>query len=449
MTMTSLGNGPSPQMQLVVFCADCYAPTVAKKSKAVITNARQAVERACGSLCEKLRVLFRRDPLVRDLNGETLRMIETEGKLFNISPDKLRELSLLFRRIWRFAGSLTLVTLTKEATVNRGRGFSKNIKPDGSYWTVSDAPGTLWHRCQSEYFPSNLRITDGKTVKQYRLAFRNLTEFLGRDPVLEDLSDATMIALMRYLKSKGLAARTINESVGRFGALWKWLAKQHVVERFPSYSHLPEPKRIPKAWTKDDLARILKACRSLIGWKEGGVRRSTWWTALHLVLWDTGERISAVLAARWEWLDLNSGDLRIPAEARKGGDRDMEYRLHATTLEWVKALKPISVTLIFGETKLESVHAAYKGIRRKAGVATDRASAFHRMRRSVASHLHAAGHDATDFMKHSTDAVTRGSYLDPAIIGAIRPAEVLFRPEGSQEPPPLPACEIDESVAWL
>jgi integrase len=221
------------------------------------------------------------------------------------------------------------------------------------------------------------------------------------------------------------------------------------VKLFPTFPKLTEPKRIPKAWSKDDLARILTACRSMIGWMDGGVRRSVWWTALHLVLWDTGERIGAVLSIKWEWLNLETGFLLIPAEFRKGGTQDMEYRLHPTTISWLKAMRPIHQTLVFGEVELATIYRAYKNLRGKAGVAADSKSAFHRMRRSVASHIHAAGHNATDVLKHSAESITRESYLDPTITGAVRPAEVLFRPEGAGELPPPPALELDESVTWL
>ena len=70
-----------------------------------------------------------------------------------------------------------------------------------------------------------------------------------------------------------------------------------------------------------------------------------------------------------------------------------------------------------------------------AGLPTDRKSKFHRMRRSVASHLHAAGHNATDALGHSSADVTRKSYFDPNIIGAVRPSALLFRPgQPNREP---------------
>jgi len=40
----------------------------------------------------------------------------------------------------------------------------------------------------------------------------------------------------------------------------------------------------------------------------------------------------------------------------------------------------------------------------------------------------ASGHNATDALGHATADITRSSYLDPSIIGGVKPADVLFRP---------------------
>ena len=52
---------------------------------------------------------------------------------------------------------------------------------------------------------------------------------------------------------------------------------------------------------------------------------------------------------------------------------------------------------------------------------------FHQIRRSVASHLQAAGVDASNVLQHSSPRVTRESYLDPGICAQVKPADVLFR----------------------
>jgi hypothetical protein len=57
---------------------------------------------------------------------------------------------------------------------------------------------------------------------------------------------------------------------------------------------------------------------------------------------------------------------------------------------------------------------------------TDRSCKPQKMRRSHASHLKAAGGDATASLMHESDSTTRKSYLDPSITDS-PPAAKLFR----------------------
>lgn len=59
---------------------------------------------------------------------------------------------------------------------------------------------------------------------------------------------------------------------------------------------------------------------------------------------------------------------------------------------------------------------------------------FHALRRTCASHLAVAGADATAYLGHSSDAITRRHYLDPRIVRArgVRAIDAVPR----LEPPP-------------
>jgi integrase len=52
---------------------------------------------------------------------------------------------------------------------------------------------------------------------------------------------------------------------------------------------------------------------------------------------------------------------------------------------------------------------------------------FHRLRKSVSSHLEAAGINSTSAMGHSSREVTERSYIDRRIAKTVSPADVLFR----------------------
>lgn len=293
---------------------------------------------------------------------------------------------------------------------------------------------SLLDLCERYYFLRNSRIRCEETRKQYRFAIKDLSDALGRPPVLADLSDENVSLMMIAGRTKRQAVRTINERRGRINALWHWLACRGHVRQFPTIAAEPEPQRIPLAWSSQDLDQLLRACESLRG-KVGDVRAADWWRSLHFALWDSGERITALLSARW--CDLSGEWLTIQAESRKGKRQDMLYRLAPDTLAAIEKIRQPARELVWPWPLNQNyLWTRYKNIRKRAGLSTDRRSSFHRLRRSVATHAHAAGLDASELLGHSTPAVTRKSYLDPRFSQQQRPADVLFRPgEGL---PPLP-----------
>ncbi len=364
-----------------------------------------------------------RDPEFGDFTPENLAAVERSMEVRGHRRKNVTNTLSMLKRLWKFCASKGYA---KEPPLHC-QPPGKPGNPAGHVWNpvngaglkVGDAPGTLWHICQREYFPRQIRITAVSTRNHYRYSIRELSELLGRDPTIADLTDDNLAGIVQQMRSKGRAAETINGVTGRLRSLWTWLAKRRIVEQFPTLANVKEPRRVPKAWTREELGALLEACRHCDD--------AAWWVALHLVIWDTSERIGAVLSIRREWLNWQTGDLLIPAEHRKGQEQDMAYRLHHETLSVLRQIQ--GGDLLFPHSCcIGTIYHRYKAIRKAAGLATDRKSAFHRMRRSVASHLHAGGFNATDALGHASAEVTRKSYLDPAIAGAVRPADVLFRP---------------------
>ena len=70
------------------------------------------------------------------------------------------------------------------------------------------------------------------------------------------------------------------------------------------------------------------------------------------------------------------------------------------------------------------------------------------MRRSFASHLEAAGGNATDALQHSSRRVTKESYLDERIVKSEAPNRLLFDivPNVRTGPPPLPKSKATNGV---
>lgn len=285
---------------------------------------------------------------------------------------------------------------------------------------------TLDELMESTYFALNSRIRDEKTRHQYRVAMRNFREAIGHEPKLADLTDDNVTRLVILLSVRKLAAKTINERRGRINAMWAWLARRGTVTTWPTVPPIPEPERVPVAWTREQLNQLFHAAdreRLLIA----GIPAPLWWRSLHFAAWDSGERITALISCCWP--HLQGEWLHVPAELRKGKRRDRIYRLATDTLACLDSIRTPPRERIWPWPYSPSyLWIRYRIIRQRAGLPTDRRSAFHRIRRSVASYYEQAGGNATELLGHSSRHITR-SYLDPTIVQFAQPADLLFRPQ--------------------
>lgn len=277
-----------------------------------------------------------------------------------------------------------------------------------------------------EYFRRNARIRAANTKDQYLFAVRDLSESLLRPAVVGDLNESAVAGMRELLLKRSLAIRTINERIGRLLTLWSWLHVRNYLPAGPTVSRLREPQRVPSAWTLVQMQRLLAALSAAKG-KVDGIPEGMWWRSLILTMWSTGERISALLSARWCDFDTESGWLMIPAEFRKGQSADGAYRLSEDAKASVLAIKSPPRDKIWPWPFVRSyLWIRYRSLLRKAGLPTGRYSGFHRIRRTVASYYDLAGGDASRLLGHR-DRRTTAAYLDPRISPTPQASEKLPR----------------------
>jgi len=419
-------------MPLSEFVERHYIPMAGRNRPSCrpLSSHRQAQVRRVVAL---LKAMLWRDPLLSDLTPENAaKLMAWYQKSFGWGGARHAEVC---ETVMRFAG------IVKDRRADVRAGINRGLKDTRA---LSDEPGTLWHYCVNEYFPKNTRIRSPKTRHQYRMALCDFKEVLGHEPTTADLEDDNIAMLINRLLDKKVARKTTNERRCRIHALWNWMAKRRLVAMFPTTPRIPVPRRIPKAYTLEELARLFASCREEVGLIAEGIQAADFWTALHGVLWDTAGRIGEILALRWEWLDESTGLLAIEAEVRKGQDQDMLHPLGKDTLAVLARMKPAGYERIFHWPYDEgSLYKIYNRILKRAQLSTDRKSKFHKMRKSVASHLQQAGIDACTALGHSSPEVTRQHYLDPRIVVTRKPIDVLPRFAGAgpaaieAEPEPL------------
>lgn len=257
------------------------------------------------------------------------------------------------------------------------------------------------------YRPLRLRGRSSNTTRLYGCTIRAFGKWLGSQPTVDDLTDLTLSRYLEY-RAATRSPYTAEKERSQLCSLWRFAADRRIVATKPEVPPAPLPDRIPRAWTLDELGSIYRAAAASRGYV-GRVPAGVWYAALVSVLWETAERIGAVMECTPD--DFSGSTLHVLAEYRKGSKRDRLYRLSSRTaslleqargtrrlLEW-----PCSRTLLW---------AKYADIVARAGLGRGRSLSFHALRRSAASHYAARGGDPVQLLDHSSPRITHKWYLD-------------------------------------
>jgi integrase len=235
-----------------------------------------------------------------------------------------------------------------------------------------------------------------------------------------------------------MANATINGYRALLLALWNHAHRKRRVSDPPGYvQKFKVPKRIPEAWSVEDMNLILQTAGQVRG-RVCGVPAGDWWTALILVLYETGLRINAAISIAIADLNLESRWLFVPAENQKQ-DADQSFRLHPNTIAVIQR------TLVApydqreelfpwrfdqgGTTRVLGKH--YRKILKQAGLPHGRRDLFHKFRRTSATAVARVADEqaAKQHLGHSHLDVTR-RYIDPRQLNNRRTiGEQIERPE--------------------
>ena len=280
------------------------------------------------------------------------------------------------------------------------------------------------------YCDAKLQFASESTRYQYRLNLRRYRDFLGREPTVDDLTDAGISSLMAFIVGElELSPSSANKAKDDLTCLWRWAAAKRWVDGIPDVPDVPEPRRVPVAWSREQLRELWDCCARQPG-EICGVPAGLWWHSLHSVAWELGERIGALMAITWADVDLDARWITVRAEMRKGRREDKLSRLHETTCAMLREVQTYGNEKVFAWP----YHASYLWKRygemlRRAKLPFDRQHKFHAIRKSAASFYEAAGGDASRLLGHSTREITVKNYLDPKIVQPPQAADVLFRPD--------------------
>ena len=291
---------------------------------------------------------------------------------------------------------------------------------------------------ETEYSP--LRRLSQKSINCYTVTLRHFDRHLAtvenRPAGPANVADLTDLTVARFIAERERA--TCRATAGRdrcqLLALWRYAARK----RLPGANG-----QAVIAYTSSEVSKIIRTAQKLnkLGRSHagatGGVPVGAWWSTLFLILWESGERITAVLGTRWRDVDLEGRRILFRAETRKFMKSDLSRRISPLAAEWLAGRVGGGNELVWPWRRNASVLWLHAELLCKAAGVNYRG--FHAVRRATVSYCEAAekgaGQRAAD---HESGTTTRRSYLDPRIVDEGPQPVDLLPPLNLETPPPQP-----------
>ncbi|WP_436716388.1 tyrosine-type recombinase/integrase [Roseiconus lacunae] len=305
---------------------------------------------------------------------------------------------------------------------------------------------TLQEFLDDHYVPARLVGKSKRTIKMYGMCINAFGKWLGRQPVIEDLTTETVSRFLQWLmENTELSLATIEKDRVQLSAMWRYAARKNILPEYPDIMPIRVPDRVPDAWSDNDMKTLMESCEKTEG-NIGEIPASIFWPALVSVIYDTAERISAVMQIRHSDID-SDGWLTVRGEYRKGKTRDKRYKLRPETLERIASIRAVSNGKVFPWPYYPNyIWPKFGGVLEAAGLPNNGRTKFHKLRRTTASNFSAAGGDAQALLDHSSRRTTM-RYLDPKRLKEVMPADLL--PGIGEEKPAETTDTPDESERLL
>jgi integrase len=300
----------------------------------------------------------------------------------------------------------------------------------------SDSPRTLRNFLKDFYAPRRLLDCGPRGEDGHQRSINALCAFSACEVTLDQLSDDLMEEFAIWLRRANRSNATINTVIAPLLALWRYAHRKGKLDHVPrDYEKLRVPKRLPEAWSPEQVGLILKAAAQTEG-SIGGVPAGDFMCGLLLTLYDTGLRVNALLSVAGDGLS-NDGWLTVPADFQKQL-ADQAFRLHPDTLRVLAKFPPGRARLFATHWKRAYVELSrlFREILQRSGVPPGRKDGFHKLRRTNATRVaDVAGDEAAQRqLGHSSVQLTRAAYIDPRQLERrCEPARQIRRPTWAPE----------------
>lgn len=263
------------------------------------------------------------------------------------------------------------------------------------------------------------------SIEQLLTVARLITRFNGGALPLEELTNDLANRWLVYRQELGLSADTVSANRTKLLTLWRAAADAGLCQGFGKIRRIKKPRRIPRAFTHDELSALLAAANRLRGnirhrdtvnkcWIDTGVKRRTYMAAWIHAAYDCALRRSDMQAIERQFIMPYDGGGMLGIVQSKTG-RTIVVRFRPTTMKAIDELlhgrKTGAIWIAYGTRRIWC--QAFKRLCKRAGV--DGSAKY--LRRSSASYFaRDHGRDAAKrHLGHASDTVIDESYIDPTI----------------------------------
>jgi integrase len=288
-----------------------------------------------------------------------------------------------------------------------------------------------------------LKNLSDRSVKMYSATLDRFRDFLGHEPTVDDLDDLTAAKFLRWRQThqhsrfKLISPASLAKDSAHLRSLWTWLAKKRwkrsdgeLIE-FPDYARPRVPKPVPKAYKAEELAKLIQEARHRKGLVAGKPAAWYWVTKIQ-AMFQSGERIGAILAIRWSEVDLERHTLTFLAATRKGHRETITRPITPALCKLLAMYQGAPNERVWpwlDDREMLSCYASLKVLCRTAGVPY---KPFHAIRKSTASYLKRAGISAKKQLGHSSEEMAETHYYDEEITG--RESNLDYLPDINEPP---------------
>lgn len=255
-----------------------------------------------------------------------------------------------------------------------------------------------------------------EAARQYRVAVESVNKWAGRPLVADELEPDLFNRWVQHLQAGKNAPATIANRRRHLLTLWRAAADRGMCQDPPRRLR---PARVPytppRAWTVDEVKRLLEVAGTLRRTRQGKMNRATFWTLAIRIAWESGLRLG-------DALKLNAADIQpdgMVVMAQSKTSRPVVFRLTEKTRAMIEQSmqgRARAAVLPWPSTR-EAFRKQFALIVKKAGV---RRGTWKWLRRSSATDVErlcpGAGAPHLGHARGSTIAARH--YIDPYIVGA-------------------------------